>query len=211
MCNRGCIAICPKTGTILNHSFEKDGFLYCPPHKIPIVIDPSTLTLNDERRIKQEIWNIIKKAIPKTTKENGTWVPVAPEGEPTELARVLRLRGDTFQKYLNWYDLKIAGLPFRLIAFASLKASYERGEKIYQKLISENKRIQIGEKVRGESNVRNGFNVIYEAIYRQKAPSKEETIKTIEVYNCPDHGNGCGSDCSYLKDWFKRFNESNHP
>ena len=207
----GTITICPETEAIRTYSFEKDGSIYCPPHKIPIIIEPTTLTLNDERRIKQEVWNIVKKYIPKATKENGTWDPVAPEGEPRELAWVLRLRSDTFQKYLNWYDLKMAGLPFRLIAFVDLKSGQDRKEKVFQRLIDSNRRIHVGERVPGESNVRYGFNVIYEAIHRRKAPSKDGSIETVEPYNCPKHGTECGSDCLYLKEWFKRFESSMRP
>ena len=33
-------------------SFKKDNSIFCPHHKIPIIIDPSILTLNDARKVK---------------------------------------------------------------------------------------------------------------------------------------------------------------
>lgn len=197
-------------GAIRSFSFEENGSIYCPPHMIPIIIDPTTITSNDEKRIKQEVWDIVKNSISKATKENGTWNPVTIEGEPKELARVLRLQNDTFERYLNWYDLKISGLPFRLIAFVILNTSQEKRENVFKTLIDSETRYNIGDKVTGESTIRNGFNVIYQAIYRRKPPAQEDAIETLEIYNCPDHGNHCGGDCPYLKNWLTRFNASQH-
>jgi hypothetical protein len=39
-----------------------------------------------------------------------------PPQENKALSKVLHCRRDIFLKYLRWYDLKKAGLPFRLIA-----------------------------------------------------------------------------------------------
>uniref|UniRef100_A0A7V4G9W9 Uncharacterized protein n=1 Tax=Desulfobacca acetoxidans TaxID=60893 RepID=A0A7V4G9W9_9BACT len=197
--------------SIRSYSFEENGSLYCPSHMIPIIIDPTTLTLNDKKRIKQEVWNIIKNSIAKATGKNGAWNPLAPEGEPQELARVLRLRSETFKSYLNWFDLKMSGLPFRLIAFVIKVSNVKRRDEVFQELIASKHYHRIGNSVIGESNVRHGFNVIYQAIYRQKLPSLESAIETQEVYNCPNHGNNCEGDCLYLKDWLTRFNASHRP
>jgi len=199
--------IISKDRSIHSYSWEIDHIICCPPHMIPILIDPTTLTLNDEKRIKQEVWNIVKKEIKKFT-NSGKWDPRAPEGEPEELARVLRLKDDTFRKYLYFYDLKIQGLPFRLIAFVLQKTSEDKRDRVFQNLLESKRAPRVRQPVRGESTIRHGFNLIFEAIYRRKAPRLENEIETQETYCCPTHNLNCTEDCSYLEDWMKRFNAS---
>jgi hypothetical protein len=204
----GGTIIISEDGQIHSYNWEIENHIYCPPHMIPILIDPTTLTLNDEKRIKQEIWDIVKKEIKKSTKSNGKWSPRAPEGEPQELARVLRLKDYTFRKYLHWYDLKNAGLPFRLIAFVFQASSEDRRGEVLQNLIESERLPRVRQTVHGESTVRGGFDLIFEAIHRQKPPGPEAQIETQETYCCPTHNQDCGEDCPYLKDWFNRFNAS---
>ena len=46
-------------------SFEGNGLIHCPPHKIPIIIDPNILTLHDAQTVKDEVWEIVKAEIGK--------------------------------------------------------------------------------------------------------------------------------------------------
>jgi len=44
-----------KNGEITFASFKGNGLIHCPPHKIPIIIDPAILTLNDAKTIKEAV------------------------------------------------------------------------------------------------------------------------------------------------------------
>ncbi len=190
--------------------FDRDYLVYCEPHKIPILIDPSVITLNDARKIKKEVWSIVERKIRESQGTGqGGWLPKAPICDPPELAKVLRCHGKTFEKYLRWFDLKMAGLPFRLIALVekSFRDPLKRAKK-FEEIIASGKKPLIGQKVKGESNVRNGFNIIYSSIFRKDTPSKEKMINTIGKYDCPSHGTECGTDCDYLKSWMENFNRS---
>jgi hypothetical protein len=62
---------------------------------------------------------------------------------------------------------------------------------------------------KGESTIREGFNIIYRAINRESAPTQEDLIPTSGKYNCPDHGRGCPEGCAYLDHWYTDFNNKN--
>ena len=97
-------------------SFHDNGLVHCEPHKIPIIIDPTILTLHDGETVKEEVWEIVKAEIGKHKKTIKGRDFAVPAKEPEELAPVLRCKDETFEKYLRWYDLKMAGLSFRSIA-----------------------------------------------------------------------------------------------
>jgi hypothetical protein len=133
------------------------------------------------------------------------WNPIAPWGEPRELAKVLRCRDDKFYKYIRWYKLKMKGLKFRLIALVDRDVkNLEKREKVLNAQIGKNEKIKVGRPIRGESAIRNGFNIIYSAIFRESPPSEEDKIQTIGQYNCPEHGNNCPERCAYLKDFMNK-------
>jgi hypothetical protein len=97
-------------------SFKNNGLIYCDPHKIPIIIDPTILTINDAKIVKQAVWDMIKAQVgnPRSTIKGRAFA--VPPKEPEAMAPVFRCRSKTFSKYLRWYDLKMVGLTFRLIA-----------------------------------------------------------------------------------------------
>jgi hypothetical protein len=65
---------------------------------------------------------------------------------------------------------------------------------------------RIGLPIKGESTIRGGFGIIYQAIFRTSAPTHEDLISTLETYNCPQHGQACDDpDCGYLKKWLTDF------
>src|SRR3989339_11559 len=88
-------------------SFQDNGLIHCASHKIPIIIDPTILTLHDGETVKEEVWNIVKAEIGKQKKTiNGREFAV-PSKEPEGLAAVFRCKSEKFDKYLRWYGLKI--------------------------------------------------------------------------------------------------------
>jgi hypothetical protein len=197
-------------GEIIFASFKDNGLIKCPPHKIPIIIDPTILTHHDAQTIKEAVWNIVKAEIGKQNKTIQGRACAVPAEEPEELAVVLRCKPETFAKYLRWYDHKEAGLPFRLIALIEFHSKPEdRGQK-FEEHIKRKKKPKIGKPVKGESTIREGFNKIYRAINRKSAPTQEDDIPTSGEYNCPEHGGSCDDpDCAYLKRWLADFNKKN--
>lgn len=218
-----------KNGKITIASFQENSLIHCPPHKIPIIIDPTILTLHDARTVKDEVWEIVKTEIIKrksAIKGNGIpadlddFLPVdyiekkksikgrdfaVPAEEPEELAPVFRLKPETFAKYLRWYDLKMAGLSFRLIALIEFHSKPSGREQKFQEHINRRNKPKIGLPVNGESAVRQGFNIVYRAINRESAPAQEEQVATSGKYNCPDHGRDCPKSCAYLDRWLADF------
>ena len=183
------------------HKFR---WLMVPEGSIPILIDPNLLELNDEKKVKTHVWNIVEREISKrkkTQKPLKGWEPVAPEKETKEIAFIYRIKEKTFRNYLKWYDLKISGgLPFRLIAFYESRIiDPEKRDKAFEKETCRRKKTKLGTLIKGESKVRMGFNMIYRAIYRTPPPSKESELHrelNIELveFNCPEHpGNSCPS------------------
>jgi hypothetical protein len=219
-----------KNGNIVSASFEHNGLISCDPHKIPIFIDPTILTPNDAQTVKLVVWEIVKAEIEKrkkTIKERDfpndpfNYLPVShieknkttkgrdfavPTEEPEALATVFRCHPGKFEKYLHWYDLKMAGLSFRLIALIESHPKTGDREQEFGELINRRRKPKIGNSVKGESSIREGYNIIYRAINRELAPTQEDQIPTSEKYNCPDHGQGCPENCDHLKRWFTDFN-----
>lgn len=175
--------------------FEK---VYIPILKgqIPIIIDPGGVNEKNITEVLAQVRNILKKRIKeRKSKIPGQRKPLPQVGNPPELGFIYSSGEETFYKYLIWYDLKMAGgLSFRLIALCELKIPDK--EKRQQKLkeLSEEKKLKIGKSVRGESNVRTGFNKIFRAVHRTRPPSKESDIQgeqysKLQLFACPDHPN----------------------
>ncbi len=210
-----------KGGKITYTSFKDNGLISCPPHKIPIIIDPTILTLHDAQTVKDEVWEIVKPEIGKRKntikgrdfpKDLVDMLPVGyikekktikgrdfavPAKEPKELAAVFRCGPDIFARNLCWYDLKQYGrLSFNLIALIEFGSKPEYKDQIFREHISRRKKLKPGHQ-KGASTIRAGYNMIYRAIKRKSAPIKEDDIPTnemgrgLEKYNCPEHGESC--------------------
>lgn len=79
------------------------------------------------------------------------WTPVAPGGEAEALAEFLRCRPANFEKYLRWYDLHMATVPFRVIAhYESVIEDPEKREAIFKKVIDARKYPKVRSKVKGD-------------------------------------------------------------
>lgn len=196
-----------KTGAIIQTGYET-GLIFCPSPLIPIAIDPTMLTLHDADMVMKAVWNMVKPDIKKSRGENRQgWTPISPRGEPEALARVLRCRPENFEKYLQWYDLRTAGLPFRLIAYyESTIIDPKRRMEILENVIRARKNPKVRKEVESESAVKKGVSLIMFAIHREKAPSDQDKILLFGDFNCPDHkDNECSFDCKYLIDWLGRF------
>jgi hypothetical protein len=201
-----------KTRKIIITGYET-GLIVCAAPLIPISFDPTRLTLADADRVKKTVWKIVRAEIKKLQKGKGPgWTPVAPSGEPEALAEVLHCRPANFEKYLRWYDLHMATVPFRVIAhYESAIKDPERREAIYENVIGARKNPKVRRKVKGESAVRKGHDLIHIAIHRKKSLDVEDRLSLFGDFKCPVHeGNDCPGDCKYLaglmkkyKKWFK--------
>ncbi|MFA4829264.1 MAG: hypothetical protein WC855_05055 [Thermodesulfovibrionales bacterium] len=190
---------------------EKIRDFYFVPVKegdIFIEINPSLLTLNDAKKVKTHVWNIVEREILKRkTKEKSSpkWNPLAPPNEPKTIAFIYATDEKTFRKYLKWYDIRTnEKLSFRVIALIEKsKTPDELLEKVRCK------KIKWGIPVTGEDKVEKGFHLIYEAIHR-KPYRQKNTKPPIEEYKCPTHPDTeCPHSCKYFKDWENRFDRLN--
>ena len=82
-------------------SFKRNHLIYCPPHKIPIIIDPTLLILNDAKIVKAAVWDIVKAEIEKQRNIVKGRALTIPPMEPKALSEVLHCHPDTFLKYLR--------------------------------------------------------------------------------------------------------------
>ena len=93
-------------GKFIDNVPSKTGCVYFRPHELPIIIDLSTLTLNDSKKVKNEVWDITKKALNERRRnKNKELNTQAPPDEPEELGFIYHSRDETFNKYLRWYLL----------------------------------------------------------------------------------------------------------
>lgn len=195
-----------KTRKIIITGYET-GLIVCAAPLIPIAFDPTRLTLADADRVKKAVWKIVRAEIKKLQEGKGPgWSPVAPSGEPEALAEVLRCRPANFEKYLRWYDLHLATVPFRVIAYyESAIEDPERREAIYENVIGARKNPKVRRKVKGESAVRKGHDLIHIAIHRKKSLDVEDRLSLFGVFKCPIHeGNDCPRDCKYSAEFIKK-------
>ncbi len=193
-------------------SLKCNGLVCCSPHEIPIIIDPTILTLNDEKAVKQEVWDIVKSEIGKQTiKIKGRTFAIPPK-EPKELAAVFRCRPEKFEKYLRWYDLRMEeDLTFPLIALIEFHSKAEDKEQKFKEQISRKKKVRNIGHVKEEDTVRKGVGLIYQAIFRKPMSDREDHPPTLKKYNCPYHSWNpnkrdwdCDEDCEYLKNYSAR-------
>jgi hypothetical protein len=184
---------------------SETGLVRFRDHELPILIDLTSLTMNDARRVKREVWEIVKREL----KKRKPGKDLSPADEPRELAFLYHCGDETFQNYLRWYDLKNEGLTFRLIALIEFgNKDLKRRDEVFERVLNLETE-PIRRRVKGESTVRNGFNHIYLAIHRTPAPSKEKRIQTSRKYNCPKHGQNCFPLCNdYLEAWMREFETS---
>lgn len=189
---------------ITRTSFQDNNLIYCESHKIPINIDPSLLTLNDAQLVKNAVWEIVKADIVKERGAKKGRALTIPPREPIALAEVLHCRLDSFVKYVQWFDLKEAGLSFRLIALGwfSIK-NLEKREVMFENQIDKKKKNRLGTPIKGEEAVRAGYDLIYRAIFRNSAPIHASHISNLEKYDCPRHGQDCPDDCDFLARFLK--------
>jgi hypothetical protein len=112
-----------------------------------------------------------------------------------------------FEKYLRWYDLHIATMPFRVIAhYESAIKDPEKRESIYENVIGAKKNPKVRHKVKGESAVRKGQDLIHFAIHRKKSLDVEDRLSLFGVFKCPIHeGNECTGDCKYSSEFMKKY------
>jgi hypothetical protein len=207
----GYLIMDQKTRTIINIGYENTGLIYCPPPLIPLAFDPTMLTHHDIDMVVKTVKSLLVAEIKKSRGVNRTdWTPVAPGGEPEELAKVLRCRPENFEKYLRWFDLHMAGIPFRLIAhYESTISDPEKREAVFEKVIVAKKTPKVRKKVKTESAVTKGHDLILFAIYRKRSVSDEDKVQLFGEYKCPDHeGNNCPVDCGYLIGWMKSFDRT---
>jgi hypothetical protein len=198
------------------YGFDRNGLIFCPSHKIPVLIDPTLLTLNDIRNVKEKVWEMVELEIRKLRDNKGRLVE--PKGEQKELAKLFHCKSTTFDKYLRWYDHWMRGLPFRLITYVEMKLTdpnkreeifekYAKAEKIPQ-TITGSMPDDLARAIASKENaVRKGVDTIYFAIHRTERPRTppRELTQSIREYNCPNHPeNDCRPDCPYMKDFVQR-------
>jgi len=110
--------------SMTSYSFKDNGSIHCPPHKIPIIIDPTILMLRDAHTVKNEVWEIVEAEILKRKNpiksrgipddlvpffpdymEQKTTIKgrdfAAPANEPEALAAVFRFKAETFINILD--------------------------------------------------------------------------------------------------------------
>jgi hypothetical protein len=205
----GYLIIDPKTEQGLSTGYE-EGLIHCGPPLIPIAIDPTILTLHDADKVRKAVWDIVKVEIKKLQDGKGPgWTPVAPGGEPEALAEVLRCRSASFEKYLRWYDLHMATVPFRLIDhYESVIEDPARREAIFENVVGARKNPKVRHKVKSESAVRKGHDLICIAIYREKSLDVEDKLSLFGDFKCPIHErNECPDGCAYTAKFIKRYNK----
>lgn len=202
----------PKTGAIIPIGYEV-GLVVCAPPLIPIGFDPTRLTLADADRVKKAVWDIVRAEIKKLQEGKGPgWSPVAPSGEPEALAKVLRCHAANFERNLKWYDLHLAGVPFRVLAdYETAIQDPERREAVFEEVMRARKPPKIREKVKTESTIKKGVALIQFAIHRKRFLDDEDKLLLLGPFKCSVHkGNNCPRDCkdfaAYLsryRKWFK--------
>jgi len=216
-----------RTGWIfyyLDGGYDDRGNIYIPipPISVPIIVDIGGLTVKDKAKVTEEIWNIIKSKIKeRRAKTKGQWkgIPAVRDSEELGFITSKTIDDKVFKKYLKWYDLHMKeGLSFRKIALYEIleKKRPKEAEQYKRKLEEKTKTVKIGrhkeitlkgfigEPIKGEDNVEKKVKLIYQAIHRKPYPSTPK--KKQERFNCPEHGNGCPKNCSYLNQYEKDFN-----
>jgi hypothetical protein len=188
-----------------------------------IIINPSLLTLNDEKKVKTHVWNMVKREILNIKEKEGIkngWDPLAPPGEHKEIAFIYRIGEETFRKYLKWYDWHLQHkIGFRLIAFTENQSAgdIDKANSLIEKIIKKPKKPKVGNynpsknivAVSGEDKIEKAVKLIYKAIHRKPySKTKIVPLLYLDNRNCPEHGNiaNCPFKCQYLQDWYNTAN-----
>jgi hypothetical protein len=183
----GTTIVIDKDGKVNSYSFKDNNLVYCEPHKIPLIIDPSGLNFKDAEKVKKVVWDIVKKDLgTKKKAENGVasnarkgerWNPPIPGDEPKELAQIFHSREDTFKKYLYWYDLKMEDISFRLIAVIEKNKTQKKKQEAVNYLREEKKKPKI-ERLRKEKSGKIGNRLIEEnGIIKEVRTRGESTVR----------------------------------
>ncbi len=173
---------------------------------LTIQVDLDCITLNDSAFMRKAMWEIIKRNL---MERRNAKRPVAKRSkgiilnDHAELDFVYTSKDDIFKNYLRWYDMHIREkLSFRLIAL------YEKTKPEQQSFLLEcikTQKSRYGISIKGEDKIEKGIRLIYKAIHRANY-SRNAVTPTLEVYDCPKHGNQCPVSCTYYKEWLARFN-----
>jgi len=166
-------------------------------------VNLNMLDRNDAKDVKQAVWSIIEKYLPK--RKGGDHIVDKPE-----LSFIYDINEKTFSNYVRWYDLHVNEcLGFRVIA--CLEENAQKGIADMPALIDKlkKKRIPVGTKnsFQGEDRIEKGVKLIYHAIHRKKYPSRKDRHETfLNAYDCPDHvAMQCPVSCQYFRKWQERF------
>ena len=112
---------------------------------------------------------------------------------------------------MKWYDLITTGLSIQAVAaIKKWNPIPEKQQQAFEKALNGKKKFKVGGHQRfGESTVRRGFNIIFKAIHRKKAPARERDIQREaglpeSSYQCPKHpDNRCDEKCQYYGKFLK--------
>ena len=106
---------------------------------------------------------------------------------------------------MRWYDLHTQEkLGFRAIAAwqNTQETNPKRATQVMEQLIQH--KAKCHGSIQSEDRIEKGVKTIYKAIHRVKY-SRKDMEPIIEEYNCPHHGTGCPSSCTYYQKWLGRF------
>jgi hypothetical protein len=151
-------------------SYKDNGLIYCPPDKIPIIIDPNILTRHDGGPVKEEVWEIVMAEIMKRKDPlEGLHIPddlvdfmpedirekikkkktikgrdfAIPAKEPEALAEVFRWKPKNFEKNLRRYDQWERWPYLRFITYVEMKVTDPKErEKLFEKYAKADKKPQ---------------------------------------------------------------------
>jgi len=192
------------------------GIVCCSPHEIPIIIDPTILTLNDAKIVKNAVWDIVKQEIGKKRSNVKGRDFAVPSKEPEELAVVLRCRQKTFENYLRWYDQWIRRLTFRRITYVELTITDpEKREELFGKyssarsitVVTSSMPADLRHSITAKENrVRKGVDFIYYAIHRNRRveenPDEKLTaiLQSSRPHKCTRDARTCLVNCPSPED-----------
>lgn len=175
------------------------------PDHVYLDVDLSTLDMHDEKRVKSEMWQIVKTSLLLRQKALEGMKQAQPQDDPPELGFVYHIREPVFENYLRWYDLHIKEyLGFRLIAFLEnvRKENLLTYDEWLEKLRS--MKWKVGRPIRGEDRVEKAVKIIWEAIHKSSY-TKPEAI--MDEWSCPTHGNDYHDECKSCRALSDKFNK----
>lgn len=164
------------------------------PPTLSITINLAQVTQRDLERLAKQVKGAVReslKTLPNPRRDSS----------PLRFLRTVTER--QFAKDLRRYDLHMAhGLTFRLITL--MEKLEGKGKTLDERAHSR----PVGFNVPGESSVREAVARISRAVYRKPYRARRRRLDApaegFSEYHCPQHGNGCGRTCEYLREWWKR-------